>query len=65
MESIVRLFKDEDAATSVEYAIMVATILLTVVVAIAAVGQNTALMYRDIDSECESTDSKGPWSLAE
>jgi Flp pilus assembly pilin Flp len=51
MESIVRLFKDEDATTSVEYAIMVAAILLTVVVAIAAVGQNTALMYSDIDSE--------------
>lgn len=50
----VSLVRSEEAATAVEYAVMLGAILVVCIAAIAAVGDQTALMYGNIQSEMES-----------
>jgi pilus assembly protein Flp/PilA len=45
MRSIGRFIRREEAATSVEYAVMLALILLAVLVAVGAVGARTASLW--------------------
>ncbi|MCA9039517.1 MAG: Flp family type IVb pilin [Planctomycetaceae bacterium] len=51
MSSVRRFLMEEDAATAVEYAVMVAMILLTCIVAIASFGNQTNTMYQNIETE--------------
>ena len=51
MKAIVNFLRDESGPTAVEYAVLLAGIILTALAAIAAVGQNTTLMYNNIDGE--------------
>lgn len=48
MYSIWRFLKDEDGPTSVEYAVMVALIILTAFSAVASVGSATNHMWNDL-----------------
>jgi pilus assembly protein Flp/PilA len=45
------LWRQEDAATAVEYAVMLALILIAVIGAIGSVGAQTGGMWGDIDNE--------------
>ncbi|MBT6156812.1 MAG: Flp family type IVb pilin [Planctomycetaceae bacterium] len=54
MNGLLNLLKNDDAATAVEYAVMLAAILLTLIVGVIAVGESTSDMYTDIDSEMTS-----------
>jgi pilus assembly protein Flp/PilA len=45
------LWRQEDAATAVEYAVMLALILIAVIASIGSVGAGTGGMWGDIDSE--------------
>ncbi|MEX0701578.1 MAG: Flp family type IVb pilin [Planctomycetales bacterium] len=48
------LLDDQTAATAVEYAVMLAAILLAVIAAIAAVGAKVNTLYGNSKSEMES-----------
>jgi pilus assembly protein Flp/PilA len=45
------LWRQEDAATAVEYAVMLALILIAIIGAIGTVGAQTGGMWGNIDSE--------------
>jgi pilus assembly protein Flp/PilA len=45
------LWRQEEAATAVEYAVMLALILIAVIGAIGSVGAQTGGMWGDIDNE--------------
>jgi pilus assembly protein Flp/PilA len=45
------LWRQEDAATAVEYAVMLALILIAVIGAIGSVGAQTGGMWGDIDTD--------------
>jgi pilus assembly protein Flp/PilA len=45
------LWRQEDAATAVEYAVMLALILIAIIGAIGSVGAQTGGMWGDIDSD--------------
>ena len=51
MNAISRFLREDDAATAVEYAFMLALILLACIVAIASFGAQTNTMYENIESE--------------
>ncbi|QDU81279.1 Flp/Fap pilin component [Polystyrenella longa] len=51
MNALKKFLLEEDAATAVEYAVMVAMILLVCIVAIASFGAQTNTMYENIESE--------------
>lgn len=54
MDALKRLFIDEQAATAVEYAVMLALILIAVVSAIGSVGAQTGGMWGDIDTDLQA-----------
>jgi Flp pilus assembly pilin Flp len=54
MTHLLSLLKDDDAATAVEYAVMLAAILLTLIAGVIAVGESTSGMYTSIDNEMQS-----------
>lgn len=47
--------RDEDAATAVEYAVLLALILMAVIGAIGVVGNQTGGLWGGIDSDLEAT----------
>jgi pilus assembly protein Flp/PilA len=49
-----RLLRSEDGPTTVEYAVMLALILASIIAAIGSVGAGTGNMYGHIDSELTS-----------
>ena len=49
-----RFLSDSSAATSVEYAVMLALILMAVIGAVAAVGQSTAGSFNSTNSKLQS-----------
>ena len=49
-----RLLWGEDAATAVEYAVLLALILMAIIGAIGAVGQGTGGMWGDIDNDMQA-----------
>ncbi len=53
MKMFTNFLREEQAATAVEYAIMLGMILMAVIVSIEAVGQNTNAMCGDIRTEME------------
>jgi pilus assembly protein Flp/PilA len=48
------LWHQEDAATAVEYAVMLALILIAIISAIGSFGSGTGGMWGDIDSDLQS-----------
>ena len=48
------LWRDEDAATAVEYAVMLALILVAIMSAIGSMGSGAGGMWGDIDSDLQS-----------
>jgi Flp pilus assembly pilin Flp len=53
MKFLLALLKNDEAATAVEYAVMLAAILLTLIAGVIAVGDATGNMYGTIDSEMQ------------
>jgi len=51
MTRLLRLLRDEDAATAVEYAVMLALILLVAIGSISALGTQSGGMWGGIDSD--------------
>jgi len=49
-QSIVRLLRDEEATTSVEYAVLLAMIVTAVVTAIGSVGSSSGGMWGGVES---------------
>jgi len=49
-----QLLRGEEAATSVEYAVMLAMIILACIGAILVVGQNTAAMWQETADELDA-----------
>jgi pilus assembly protein Flp/PilA len=49
-----KFLKDESGPTAVEYAVMLGLILMTLIAGVAAVGQQTGIMYGDIRGEMEA-----------
>lgn len=54
MNSLLALLQDDEAATAVEYAVMLAAIILTAILGIASVGDATGGLFGNIDSEMQS-----------
>jgi pilus assembly protein Flp/PilA len=53
MQSIRRFLLDDDGTTAVEYAVMLALIIATVITAIAALGSGADGMWGGIDSDLD------------
>jgi pilus assembly protein Flp/PilA len=51
MRWIRQFLGSEDGATAVEYAVMLAMIIMTVIGSVATLGSNTAGLWGDIDAE--------------
>jgi pilus assembly protein Flp/PilA len=51
LNALMRLLRSEDGPTTVEYAVMLALILASIIAAIGTVGNGTGNMYGHIDSE--------------
>ena len=54
MSVIYRLLHDDDAATAVEYAVMLGLILLAIIGTIGSLGAQTGGMWGDIDGDLRS-----------
>ena len=53
------LFRDDEAATAVEYAVLLALILVAVIGAIATFGSQTGGLWGGIDTKLDSTQFGG------
>jgi len=51
LNALMRFLDSEDGPTTVEYAVMLALILASIIAAIGTVGNGTGNMYGHIDSE--------------
>jgi pilus assembly protein Flp/PilA len=51
INALMRFLESEDGPTTVEYAVMLALILASIIAAIGTVGNGTGNMYGHIDSE--------------
>ena len=54
MNRIRRFLSDDSAATAVEYAVMLALIIMAVIGAVAAVGQSTADSFNSTNSKIQA-----------
>lgn len=54
MKFLTRLLWDEDGPTAVEYAVMLALILMAVMGGIGAVGSQTGGMWSDIEAQTQA-----------
>ena len=50
MQRIIQLLTDEEAATAVEYAVLLALIMVAIIGTIGALGNTTGGLWGDIDS---------------
>lgn len=55
MNALMRFLRDESGPTAVEYAVMLALILVTCLGAIAAVGQSANFMWNDLIAKALNT----------
>ncbi|MCP4189873.1 MAG: Flp family type IVb pilin [Planctomycetaceae bacterium] len=53
IRNLLKLCGDEDAATAVEYAVLLALILMAIIAAIGVVGGETGGLWGGIDSKLE------------
>lgn len=54
MKRLIHFHKGEEAATSVEYAVMLALILMTVFATVVSVGQNLSAKYTSIEAQIQA-----------
>jgi pilus assembly protein Flp/PilA len=54
MNGIRQFLSDETAATAVEYAVMLALILMAVIGAVSAIGQSTAASFNSTSSKIQN-----------
>ena len=54
MDALKRLFVREEAATAVEYAVMLTLILMAVFASVAVLGTETSTLWSTIDTETQS-----------
>jgi len=54
MSILLRFLREEEAATAVEYAVMLALILITIIGAISAVGVESGGMWGGIDQDIKA-----------
>jgi len=54
MQWIKAILRDDEAATAVEYAVMLAMILIAVIGAVGLVGNQTGTMWGGIDTDLKS-----------
>jgi len=54
MNMLLKFLREEEAATAVEYAVMLALILVTIIGAISAVGGESGGMWGGIDSDMKA-----------
>ena len=54
MRAIVAFLRDESGPTAVEYAVMLAAIIVTALVGIAALGQQTGVLYNEVNDEMKA-----------
>ena len=59
MNWLIRFLKEDDAATAVEYAVMLSLILMAVFATVAALGSNLSSKYTNIDAQI-TAHSTGP-----
>lgn len=55
-----KLLREEEAATAVEYAVMLAMILMVAIVAIGALGNESSGMWGGIETDLRSVGFFGP-----
>jgi pilus assembly protein Flp/PilA len=55
MRCLLRFLRDEEAATAVEYAVLLALILMSVIGAIGTVGAQSGGMWGNIDAKLNGT----------
>ncbi len=55
IKRLLRLFHDDEAATAVEYSVMLALILMGVIAAIGVVGSETGGLWGGIDDDLSAT----------
>ncbi len=55
MRSILRFIHEDDAATAVEYAVMLGLILLSAFAAISVLGSETSSLWGDIDTDLQGS----------
>jgi pilus assembly protein Flp/PilA len=53
MQAVITFLRSEEAATAVEYAVMLGLILAMIIAAIGSVGAHTGGMWGNIDSEMQ------------
>jgi pilus assembly protein Flp/PilA len=55
MSQLIRFFGDDDGTTAVEYAVMLAMILMMVITAVTAVGSNSGGMWGNVNTQLQTT----------
>lgn len=55
MKTLSRLLRDEQAATAIEYCVMMSLVLMAVIVTVAAVGAGTGGMFAGANSQLQTT----------
>ena len=54
MNKLIKFFKDEEGATAVEYAIMVALIAIVIIAAVILVGEKACLVFSEVGDKLGS-----------
>ena len=60
MRFLVKLFRDDEAATAVEYSVMLALILMSVIGAVGMVGSQSGGMWSNIIAKLRDAGFSGP-----
>jgi len=60
MRFLMQLLREEEAATAVEYAVMLSLILMTAIVAIGALGNESSGMWGGIETDLRNIGFFGP-----
>ena len=55
LKNLVKLFKDEEGATAVEYGLIVAAIAAVIIVVVMAIGQKTNTAFQTVNAHMPST----------
>jgi len=54
MNTLIALLRDDDAATAVEYAVMLALIIVVCLAAISAIGDNASTTFNNVSQSLSS-----------
>lgn len=54
LQKLIGFFKEEDGATAVEYALMVALIAAVIIIAVTAIGDNASDKFDEVATEIEN-----------